>query len=55
MVVEESAEPAVAFGEPAEDGEQPGVEVPPATTAGVARPAAMRSAIGPWREAMRSA
>jgi hypothetical protein len=55
VVVEESAEQAVAFGEPAEDGEQPGVEVPPATTAGVARPAAMRSAVWLWREAMRSA
>jgi hypothetical protein len=55
VVVEQAAEPTVAFGEPAEDGEQSGVEVPPATAAGVARPAAMRSTVGLWREAMRSA
>ncbi|MDA8310163.1 MAG: hypothetical protein M0Z46_06045 [Actinomycetota bacterium] len=55
MVVEEPAEPAVALSEPAEDGQQPSVEVPPATTAGAARLAAVRSAGCLWREAMRSA
>jgi hypothetical protein len=31
VLVEEPAQPPVAFGEPAEDAEEPGVEVAPAT------------------------
>jgi hypothetical protein len=55
VVVEQEAEPPVAFGEPAEDGEQAGVEVPPAPAAGSVRLAALRSTGCLWREAMRSA
>jgi hypothetical protein len=55
VLVEEPAEPPVASGEPAEDAEEPGIEVPPATTAGTARPAALGSTGWRPREAMRSA
>jgi hypothetical protein len=44
VVVEEPAQTPVAFGEPAQDGEESGIEVPPATTAGTIRLTALRSA-----------